>query len=70
MQARRSEVLDKHNLALGVAGSCRYRGGTQLLRTILEAQAASEHAIAGRVLEDIRVTASHHIHVTGNHVRP
>ena len=70
MQASGTKIFDKHNLTLGITSCGRYCGGTQFLRTILEAQTTSEHAIARGILEDIGITAPHHIHVTGNHVCP
>ena len=70
VQTGGTEILDEHDLSLGVTGSSGHRGGSQLLGSILEAQSAGEHTVAGGVLENIRVAASHHVHVTGDHVGP
>ena len=70
METGSSEILDKLDLALGVTSGGRNCHSTQPLSTVLEAQSACKHTIAAGVLEDIALTATYHIEVTGNHVRP
>ena len=70
MESCRTKVLDKLDLTLGVTSCGRHRHRTQPLSTILEAETAGKHTIAGRVLEHVALTAAHHIEVAGNHIGP
>ena len=56
VQGGGSEIGDEFQLAFGVSGSGRYSQHSQPFSTILKAQPAGEHSIAGRVLENISRT--------------
>jgi hypothetical protein len=57
---RDSEILDDHQLALGIAAADRDHRRAQGLGTVMRTEAAGEEAVAVRVLDDIAA-----MHATG-----
>ena len=70
MQGRCAEIGDELDLPFGVSGSSRNGEHAQAFGTVLKAQTAGEHAVAGRVLEDVSLAQSDHIEAAGYGVGP
>ena len=66
----RTEIREELELAQGVAGSRRDGQHANFLGTVLEAEAAGEHAVAGGVLEHVLGAAAHHPEAAGDGVGP
>ena len=66
----RAEVGEELELASCVAGCGRHCKHAQSLRSVLESQSASEHAVARSVLEHVVRTAAHHPKAASHSVSP
>ena len=65
-----AEIREELELAKGVAGSRRNGQHADLLRSVLEAEAAGEHTVAGGVLEHVLRAASNHPETAGYGIGP
>ena len=65
-----TEVLDELYLPQGVTCCGRHGEHPQFLGSILESQTASEHSVAGGILEDIIGTQAYHPQISGHLVCP
>ena len=70
VQAGRTEIGDEFDLPFGVSRRRRDGQRAESLSSVLEAQSAGKHAVARRVLEDVRIPEPYHIHTAGHLVRP
>ena len=70
MNGGSAEVLNELYLSERVARCCWHGESTESLRTVLESESASKHAVARRVLEDIVRTEANHPEASSHSVGP
>ena len=63
-------VVDHHEMTFGIARPCRDNHAAQMLKTIVQPETTSEHAIAKRHLNTVRRHHTCHLSQAGDAITP